>query len=246
LKSSEGQSSHPEFANKIIKVEQLGRTWSTKLQIWDLCSDRASLSKTNHWRGAALFICVYDVTKEKSLKNLDSLLEESDYYGCSNAVKVLVGNKCDLRHLREIPTETAKDYSLGKFDMFMETSALDGTNIDLLFECIACELLKDEIKAEQVKKQEIQTYKDAIELFCNSQQRVTKTALTFKQIQRDISACDTLASICEKIGTMKQVASPADLQELNKIFDEDNRLKIEEELVVTPAVPIKNAGCIIF
>ncbi len=43
---------------------------------------------------------------------------------------MLVGNKCDLRHLRTVPTQEAKALAESKGLHFIETSALDSTNVD--------------------------------------------------------------------------------------------------------------------
>ncbi len=49
---------------------------------------------------------------------------------------MLVGNKSDLRHLREVPTEEAKAFSETNKLSFIETSALDSTNVELAFQNI--------------------------------------------------------------------------------------------------------------
>ena len=53
-----------------------------------------------------------------------------------NIVIMLVGNKADLRHLREVPTEAAKEYAEKNSLSFIETSALDATNVELTFQNI--------------------------------------------------------------------------------------------------------------
>ena len=53
-----------------------------------------------------------------------------------NIVIMLVGNKSDLRHLREVPTEAAKEYAEKNALSFIETSALDATNVELAFQNI--------------------------------------------------------------------------------------------------------------
>ena len=49
---------------------------------------------------------------------------------------MLVGNKCDLRHLRAVPTEDAKTFSEKNTLSFIETSALDSTNVETAFQNI--------------------------------------------------------------------------------------------------------------
>jgi len=45
-----------------------------------------------------------------------------------------VGNKSDLRHLRAVPTEEAKEFASTNGLSFIETSALDASNVELAFQ----------------------------------------------------------------------------------------------------------------
>lgn len=47
---------------------------------------------------------------------------------------MLVGNKSDLRHLRAVPTEEAKEFASQNGLSFIETSALDASNVELAFQ----------------------------------------------------------------------------------------------------------------
>ena len=47
---------------------------------------------------------------------------------------MLVGNKSDLRHLRAVNSEDAKAFSAENGLSFIETSALDASNVELAFQ----------------------------------------------------------------------------------------------------------------
>lgn len=49
---------------------------------------------------------------------------------------MLVGNKSDLRHLRAVPTEEAKAFATENDLSFIETSALDASNVEGAFQQI--------------------------------------------------------------------------------------------------------------
>lgn len=49
---------------------------------------------------------------------------------------MLVGNKSDLRHLRAVPTDEAKAFAERNGLSFIETSALDSTNVETAFQNI--------------------------------------------------------------------------------------------------------------
>lgn len=84
-------------------------------------------------------------------------LKELRDHADANIVIMLVGNKSDLRHLRAVPTEDAKQFAsksyptvesdLGTLESadgragdnnlsFIETSALDASNVELAFQNI--------------------------------------------------------------------------------------------------------------
>lgn len=49
---------------------------------------------------------------------------------------MLVGNKCDLKHLRAVQTDVAKAYAEQHSLKFIETSALDSTNVDSVIQIL--------------------------------------------------------------------------------------------------------------
>eukprot|EP01090_Pellita_catalonica_P023300 TRINITY_DN950_c0_g1_i1.p1 TRINITY_DN950_c0_g1~~TRINITY_DN950_c0_g1_i1.p1 ORF type:complete len:101 (+),score=20.27 TRINITY_DN950_c0_g1_i1:242-544(+) len=53
---------------------------------------------------------------------------------------MLVGNKSDLKHLRAVRTETAAAFAEKHKLSFIETSALDSTNVELAFQKILTEI----------------------------------------------------------------------------------------------------------
>lgn len=55
---------------------------------------------------------------------------------------VLVGNKCDLDQRREVARDVAQQYAASIGAIFLETSAMDETGIDEMFEIIATEMLR--------------------------------------------------------------------------------------------------------
>ncbi|KAL2000607.1 hypothetical protein VTN02DRAFT_2850 [Thermoascus thermophilus] len=55
---------------------------------------------------------------------------------------MLVGNKSDLRHLRAVPTEDAKQFASENNLSFIETSALDASNVELAFQNILTEIYR--------------------------------------------------------------------------------------------------------
>ena len=54
---------------------------------------------------------VYDIAKHMTYENVERWLKELKDHADTNIVIMLVGNKCDLKHLRAVPTEEAKAFA---------------------------------------------------------------------------------------------------------------------------------------
>ena len=63
---------------------------------------------------------------------------------------MLVGNKSDLRHLRAVPTEEAKSFAESNQLSFIETSALDSTNVETAFHNILTGRKKTPLKSTYI------------------------------------------------------------------------------------------------
>ena len=76
---------------------------------------------------------MYDVTRHATFENVDRWLKELRNHTDANIVVMLVGNKSDLRHLVAVSTEDGKSYAEKESLYFMETSALEATNVENAF-----------------------------------------------------------------------------------------------------------------
>ncbi|KAM9353369.1 RAB11a, member RAS oncogene family, like [Symphorus nematophorus] len=122
-----------EFATRSIQVE--GKT--VKAQIWDTAGQERYRAITSaYYRGAVGALLVYDIAKHLTYENADRWLKELQDHADSNIVIMLVGNKSDLRHLRAVPTDEAKAFAEKNGLSFLETSALDSSNVELAFQTI--------------------------------------------------------------------------------------------------------------
>lgn len=122
-----------EFAAKTLKVN--GKT--VVAQIWDTAGQERYRSITKaYYKEAVAALIIYDITKQSSFKSVDKWLKElQDHAECEMAVG-LIGNKCDLKQVRAVKFEEASEFAKSHGMFFLETSALDATNVDLAFEKI--------------------------------------------------------------------------------------------------------------
>jgi Ras-related protein Rab-11A len=92
-----------EFATRSIQVDAK----TIKAQIWDTAGQERYRAITSaYYRGA-----VGDISKHQTYENVTRWLKELRDHADSNIVIMLVGNKSDLRHLRAVPTEEAKQFA---------------------------------------------------------------------------------------------------------------------------------------
>ncbi|MBA0695111.1 hypothetical protein Goari_005345 [Gossypium aridum] len=86
-----------------------------------------------YYRGAVGALLVYDVTRHSTFENVERWLRELRDHTDPNIVVMLIGNKSDLRHLVAVPTEDGKSFAEKESLYFMETSALEATNVENAF-----------------------------------------------------------------------------------------------------------------
>lgn len=75
-----------------------------------------------------------------TFENVERWLKELRDHADANIVIMLVGNKSDLRHLRSVQTEDAKSFCERENLSFIETSALEATNVEQAFQRILTEI----------------------------------------------------------------------------------------------------------
>lgn len=89
-----------------------------------------------YYRGAVGALLVYDIAKHLTYENVERWLRELRDHADQNIVIMLVGNKSDLRHLRAVSMDDAKTFAERNGLSFIETSALDSTNVETAFQNI--------------------------------------------------------------------------------------------------------------
>uniref|UniRef100_A0A8C9FP46 Ras-related protein Rab-25 n=1 Tax=Pavo cristatus TaxID=9049 RepID=A0A8C9FP46_PAVCR len=119
-----------EFATRSIQVDNK----TVKAQIWDTAGQERYRAITSaYYRGAVGALLVYDIAKYLTYENAERWLTELQDHADANIVIMLVGNKSDLRHLRAVPTDEARSFAERNGLSFLETSALDSTNVEMAF-----------------------------------------------------------------------------------------------------------------
>ncbi|KAG4183705.1 hypothetical protein ERO13_A09G125600v2, partial [Gossypium hirsutum] len=128
-----------EFQTKTLVIDNK----TVKSQIWDTAAQERYRAVTSaYYRGAVGAMLVYDMTKRQSFDNMARWLEELRGHADQNLVIMLVGNKCDLGSLRAVPIEDAQEFAQRENLFFMETSALESTNVETAFFTVLTEIYR--------------------------------------------------------------------------------------------------------
>ena len=119
-----------DFRFRTVEVEKK----TCKLQIWDTAGQERYRTITSaYYRGADAIVMVYDVTNKDSFRHVNDWLVEVTRYASEDTCKLLVGNKSDLASARVISSADGEKFAKELQVPFLETSAMDGTNVEKAF-----------------------------------------------------------------------------------------------------------------
>ena len=121
------------------------------LLLWDFAGqDRFRFVLNEYTRGASCVLLAFDLNKFNTLKKLYDwvdILKDGGVWGKPIIKFILVGTKKDLVNkstpaiMQDDIDEIKKDFNI---DIYFETSALDRTNVDELFNKIALSMIEQE------------------------------------------------------------------------------------------------------
>ncbi|KAL4429431.1 hypothetical protein ABPG74_021018 [Tetrahymena malaccensis] len=121
-----------------------------KANLWDTAGQEKyrSLMATNY-RKAAGAILVYDITQTPTFTSLQQWLQDIKLQAEPDVVITVVGNKTDLDSSRMVSTEQGLNFAKQNNLTFFETSALNGTNLNQIFESHLLEITNKKKQAQQ-------------------------------------------------------------------------------------------------
>ncbi|XP_047319136.1 ras-related protein RABA5c-like [Impatiens glandulifera] len=129
-----------EFQTQSLEID--GK--EVKAQIWDTAGQERFRAVTSaYYRGAVGALLVYDISRRTTFDSIARWLDELNTHCDTTVARILVGNKCDLEHIRDVPVEEGKALAEAEGLFFMETSALDSTNVVQAFEMVIREIYRN-------------------------------------------------------------------------------------------------------
>ncbi|KAM8807391.1 ras-related protein Rab-15 [Eudromia elegans] len=115
-----------DFKMKTIEVDGV----KVRIQIWDTAGQERyqTITKQYYRRAQGIFL-VYDIGSERSYQHVMKWASDVDEYAPDGVQKILIGNKADEEHKRQVAKEQglqlAREYGMD----FYETSACSNLNI---------------------------------------------------------------------------------------------------------------------
>jgi small GTP-binding protein len=130
-----------DFGIKTIEV--MGKAY--KLQIWDTAGQERYRNITAaYYRGMNAVVLLFDITSQASFESVPTWIEDKVRYSREEVPVFVIGNKAGQEELRQVSTETAREYCRSINAYYMEVSAKTGHNISTLFNVVVAKV-KDSI-----------------------------------------------------------------------------------------------------
>ena len=135
--------------SKVVNISEE----KVKLQCWDTAGREEYRTITqSYYRNADAVIMMFDLTNQGSFASIPQWLMDVHRYTNKDAVKVLVGNKSDLKGARR-RVNSRSAANLAEFEdlLYLETSAKWDDNIETLFTELA-EQLRENAKTKTLNR----------------------------------------------------------------------------------------------
>ena len=106
-------------------------------QIWDTAGQEKYKSLTKaYYKGALGALVIYDITQKITFENIDKWISDLKISAYEKVSIILIGNKSDLEEKREVSKEDGENKAKLNEISFLETSALNGNNIEIAFKTL--------------------------------------------------------------------------------------------------------------
>ncbi|MFX0060338.1 MAG: Rab family GTPase, partial [Candidatus Heimdallarchaeota archaeon] len=138
-----------DFKRKVIDLKGDHKNFSLDLNIWDFAGEEKYRTLfPSYANGAAAAMILFDTTNKKSLYDIENWIKIVDENALENVVKIIIATKIDLKNIREVSKNDAKDFCK-KYDWcedFVSTSAKTGENVEEAFFNVAREIVKKNLQ----------------------------------------------------------------------------------------------------
>jgi Ras-related protein Rab-1A len=143
-----------DFRTKKINIDNK----IIRLEIWDAAGQERFKALTKlYYRNCYGVLLVFDITDKNSFINIENWINEfNKHCDIPNVSKILIGNKCDLISEKKVSYEEINKLCLFYNLTYIETSAKDNTNVELTFNELAKEIIKNYKNIDDYKKNKLE------------------------------------------------------------------------------------------
>ena len=106
------------------------------------------------------FILMYDITKRDTFELISKWIEDIFEIKEKDCPFILIGNKCDLKNIREVSEEEGLKAAENYHTEYFETSAKKGINVEKAFEGLLNKIIIKKEKKSKKKKQKMNQKND--------------------------------------------------------------------------------------
>ena len=153
-----------------IKMYEYGE-FKIKLQIWDTAGQERFHSLTkNYFCNADGILFVFDLTEQRTFEGIKEWINESEESG-NNFEKLLLANKCDLKHKIAVSKEDIDNFCEEKNIECVEVSAKENINLKETFHKLIELILSDKTDEQII---ELFGVKNTISSFITSKKKKRK------------------------------------------------------------------------
>ena len=156
---------------------------AAELIIWDTCGQEKYRGITRqYYKNANGIALLFDINDKKTFDNLSYWIEDISNFANKNISLIIVGNKSDLE--KNVSNEELKLFLDNNHLQYIEVSAKNGFNIDLIFEKLAKEMVdKNKTFQEMDEGSKIKLSNSSI----NEEEKDIKK--TEKKTEKEVSCC---------------------------------------------------------
>ncbi|PRP83559.1 GTP-binding protein ypt3 [Planoprotostelium fungivorum] len=137
-----------EFATRTVNCDN-----KEMLTILSAGQEKYRAITSAYYRGAVGALLVYDITRGVTFEHLERWLQELLDHSDKNIVVMLVGNKSDIVNARAVSTNQAKEFAEKHNLSFIETSALESTNVEMAFTNILSQIHQSMVRSKSVRSE---------------------------------------------------------------------------------------------
>ena len=136
------------------KKHEIINNMNVEVRLWDTAGQERFKSLTpNYFKNAEGVILTYDITKTESFENLKYWMNSIETNLGDIIPIIIVGNKLDMKDMREITKENADKLSKEYNYKYFETSAKTGEGVDDAFKDLVNQILEKSDKFEEERNE---------------------------------------------------------------------------------------------